>query len=80
MRILYSNYILVVHHNAKVCEPSLRVGGNILDAPGEKNTKGLRAISPRKCINRTLKKIKKEPLKIAIDCNVKACSMLQIYM
>ena len=36
----------------------------------EKITWGLWAISPPKC--------KKEPLKIAIDCNVKACSMLQI--
>ena len=35
-----------------------------------KITLGLRAISAPKC--------KKEPLKIAIDCNVKTCSMLQI--
>ena len=27
---------------------------------------------------RALEEEKKEPLKIAIDCNVKACSMLQI--
>ena len=27
---------------------------------------------------RALEKRKKEPLKIAIDCNEKACSMLQI--
>ena len=37
---------------------------------GKKITQGLRAILPPKC--------KKEPLKIAIDCNVKACLMLQI--
>ena len=34
------------------------------------NYRGLRAILSLKC--------KKEPLKLAIDCNVKACSMLQI--
>ena len=44
---------------------------------GEKITWGLRAISPPKC-KKEPSKIKKEPLKIAINCNVKACSMLQI--
>ena len=33
---------------------------------------------PRNAILKEPSKIKKEPLKIAIDCNVKACSMLQI--
>ena len=42
-----------------------------------KITRGLRAISPAK-YKKEPSKIKKEPLKIAIDCNVKACSMLQI--
>ena len=42
-----------------------------------KNTRGLRAILPPKCKKEPSKK-KKKTLKIAIDCNVKACSMLQI--
>ena len=43
----------------------------------EKITRGLRAILLPKC-KKEPSKIKQEPLKIAIDCNVKACSLLQI--
>ena len=47
------------------------------DVIREKLTRGLRVISPPKC-KKEPSKIKTEPLKIAIDSNVKACSMLQI--
>ena len=43
----------------------------------EKHTGGLWAILPPE-MQKTAPENKKEPLKIAIDCNVKACSMLQI--
>ena len=43
----------------------------------EENTRGIWAILPPKCKTEH-SKIKKEPLKSAIECNVKACSMLQI--
>ena len=43
----------------------------------DKITRELQAISPPK-YKKEPSKCKKEPLKIAIDCNVKACSMLQI--
>ena len=46
-------------------------------ATGKKLQGGLRAISPTKCKNEP-PKIKKEPMKITINCNVKAGSMLQI--
>ena len=45
--------------------------------PCRKNTRGLQAVSSPKC-EKEPSKVKKEPLKIAIDCNVKACWMLQI--
>ena len=43
----------------------------------ENITRGLWAISPPKC-KKEPSEIKKEPQKIAMDCNVKACSVLQI--
>ena len=48
----------------------MRMEMKITMVAGKKLHGGLQAILPTKC--------KKEPLKIAIDCNVKACSMLQI--
>ena len=48
-----------------------RQGKNYMGAPDD--------FAP-KMQTKTALENKKEPLKIAIDCNVKACSMLQIYM
>ena len=44
----------------------------------EKNYTGAQGDFAPKMQKRALENYKKKPLKIAIDCNVKACSMLQI--
>ena len=63
----------VVGDQVRVLSISLTVqfcqGKNYMGAPGR--------FCPRNA-KQSPQKLKREPLKIAIDCNVKACSMLQI--